>query len=435
MNFKIFCLLISMAFQAFALKLSDYSPYEYKVFFTNPECQEYQYEQTVYAIDGTALVAKPKNVYCKRQDFERNSIKESSPHFQIKKLISDPEVKSLFLSFLSFSNREVAYKICGAIQRNVKVTFVIDSKSEKRPRSREMLDFISECRPQRMGAGESYNKPVTIFRGNTDGIGYAHNKIIIAKYKDPNKVRLVYGSGNMSSGTTLHHENWHFVTTSKDTYLAQSHMCVKQAMIDSGDSRSKYKKTFMSCRDQIEVSEEDDIKMMVVPSDGKRAMANIVDNFKKAISIDVAAHRFTHPELVNAMIDASKEGKQTRFIADDDIYWTGVRKKKTGSNMYMEYVNTIKVVRAGVNTRYMETNQNHRLLHHNKYVLFNYADGSGAVHAGAGNFTKAAFTKNMENYYFITIAEVVDSFRKQYDYSFEKLATHYEKMPSEYVMP
>ena len=435
MHIKIFCLSITMAFQVFALKLSDYSPYEYKVLFTNPQCQEYVYDQPVYAIDGSLLTAKPKNVYCKRQDFERNSVRENSPHFQIKKLINEGGVKSLFFTFLSFSNNEVAQEICNAIKRNVEVTFIMDSKSEGRASARKALDYISSCSPENLSPNEKANLPKTYFRGNVKGIGYAHNKIIIAKYNDPNKVKLVYGSGNMSSGTTLHHENWHFVTTSTKSFLAQSHDCVMQAMIEAGNSKAQYKKSFKGCRSKIEESEEEDIQMLVVPSDGERAMSNITNNFKEASRIDVAAHRFTHPELVNAMVEAAKSGKQTRFIADDDIYWTGVRKKKTGSNMYMEYVNTIKVVRAGVNTRYMQTNQNHRLLHHNKYILFTFEDGSGAVHAGAGNFTKAAFTKNMENYYFITIPEVVESFRKQYNYKFDTLATEYEKMPVEYVMP
>ncbi len=435
MKIKIFFLLLSVTFQAFTANLSDYVPYEYKVLFTNPECKLYEYEAPVYSNDGTLLRAKPKNVYCKKSDFELNSNKEKSPHFQIKKLIADPEVKSLFLAFLSFSNEEVAHEICGAIQRNVAVTFVIDSKSEKRPSSRKWLDFISECRPQKLGAGESYNKPVTLFRGNKDGIGYAHNKVIIAKYDDPNKVKLVYGSGNMSSGTILHHENWHFVTTSTKTFLSQSHACLEKAIIEAGNSRRKYKKNFSSCRENISTPEEDDIKMMVVPTDGEVAMHNLTGNFLGAKQVRVAAHRFTHPELVEAMVEAQKRGTRVQFVADDDIYWTGVRKKRTGSNMYMEFINTMKVIRAGVETRYMQSNQNHRLLHHNKFIVYTMEDGEGAVHTGAGNFTKAAFIKNMENYYFITIPEVVEAFKKQFDHMFGELATTYEKMPATYTMP
>tara|TARA_Y100001936_G_scaffold248419_1_gene296257 strand:+ start:2883 stop:4190 length:1308 start_codon:yes stop_codon:yes gene_type:complete len=435
MIIKISLVLLGVISQAFGLSLSDYSPYEYKVLFTNPECKLYEYEEPVYSNDGTLLTSKPKNVYCKKSDFELNSERADSPHYELKELISDKGLKSLFFAFLSFSNDEIANQICDAIKRNVAVTFIIDSNSEARPSSRKALDFIAGCTPENLSEGETPNIPKTYFRGNDSGIGYAHNKVIIANYDDPNKVRLVYGSGNMSSGTILHHENWHFVTTSSKSFLAQSHVCLQKAMLDAGNSKSEYKKVFKTCRSSISAPVEDDIEMMVVPSDGQRAMKNIVDNFKKAVSVDVAVHRFTHPDLINAMVEASEQDKLVRFVADDDIYWTGVRKKMTGSNMFFEFVNAMKVVKSGVETRYIQSNQNHRLLHHNKFVLYHYPDGTGSVHAGAGNFTKAAFTKNMENYYFITIPEVVEAFKKQFDHKFSNLATPYEKMPATYVMP
>jgi hypothetical protein len=62
-------------------------------------------------------------------------------------------------------------------------------------------------------------------------------------------------------------------------------------------------------------------------------------------------------------------------------------------------------------------------------------NGAVAVHTGAGNFTKAAFTKNFENYYFITIPEVVAKFKKQYNHMFNNLATPYAKLPTTYSNP
>lgn len=418
-----------------ALKLSDYSPYNYEVFFTNPICKEYQYETPVEANDGTLLYAKPKNAYCAREDFDQNALREDSPHYQLVKLINDKEVESLFFTFLSFSNDDIASEICDAIKRNVKVSFIIDSNNEDRSGARSALDLIASCRPENLADGVEPNLPKTYFRGNKSGIGYAHNKVIIAKFKNSEKVKLVYGSGNMSSGTILHHENWHFVTTNQNTFLVQSHECLKKAMLESGDSRKEYKKTFKTCRSQIMTPEEEDIQMMVVPSDGKRAMDNILANLKESVAADIAVHRFTHTDLVEGLQEAAKAQKKVRFIADDDIYWTGVRRTRTGSNLYYEFVNTMKIIGAGVEPRYIQSNQNHHLLHHNKYIVFSYADGTGAVHAGAGNFTKAAFSKNMENYYFITIPSVVEVFKKQYDYMFNVIGTSYEKMPSQYIMP
>ncbi len=54
-------LVIALAYaaQSFAAKLSDYTPYDFEVLFTNPVCSEYKYDRPVYAEDGSLLKAKP----------------------------------------------------------------------------------------------------------------------------------------------------------------------------------------------------------------------------------------------------------------------------------------------------------------------------------------------------------------------------------------
>lgn len=120
---------------------------------------------------------------------------------------------------------------------------------------------------------------------------------------------------------------------------------------------------------------------------------------------------------------------------DDDMYWAGQLNRQVGSNTPDEYENLLRLTNAGVAVRYMETNQNQKLLSHNKYAIFQFPDGKGAVFTGAGNFTRAAFTNNFENYYFITLPQVVEAYRQQYEYYFNTLATPHEKLPSRYVNP
>ncbi len=83
----------------------------------------------------------------------------------------------------------------------------------------------------------------------------------------------------------------------------------------------------------------------------------------------------------------------------------------------------------------MQTNQNLFLLHHNKYIIFDFEKEQDAVHCGAGNFTQAAFSKNFENYYYITIPEIVEEFKQQYDHVWNDLATKQQDMPKKMVMP
>lgn len=463
MRFLALTLLVSGIAQAKSIK--DYDFYNYDVFFTNPQCEGYEYDETVYSNEGDVLRSKPENVYCKRGDKEGNQKREASPHFNLRKLIENEDVNEMFLTFLSFSNSDIADALCDAIEsRNLKVTFIIDKGSRSDDGKRRNLDKVAACRAKNTPENEM-NIPRTEFRGQVGGLGYAHNKIIIAKYKsNPKKTTLVFASGNMSSGTVLHHENWHFLTTSTDSYISQVHECIAEGMLDHSHSvrasrranRSAMSamdnfKNFMSeCRSKIQTPEEEDIKTYVVPSDGDEAMENIVKGIKAAEKVDVAVHRFTHPDLRNAMKDAAKKGKRVRMVADDDIYWVGENAPRNngritcrgasnvGANMCNEYFYMRSVESSGVDVRFMETNHNVFLLHHNKYIIFDYADESGradGVHCGAGNFTQAAFSKNFENFYYITVPEVVEKFKAQYEYKFTELATAEEDMPDTMVMP
>jgi hypothetical protein len=447
---------------AFGSSIKDFDFYKYEVAFTNPQCSAYEYDETVYSFDGNILNSKPKNVFCQYGDKSPNQKRKASPHYKIRGLVTNPEVKELFLTYLSFSNSDIATAVCEGIEKyNTKVTFIIDKNNEPDAKRRAKLDKVANCKPSKkfIDAGIA-NYPKVAFRGNEDKLGYAHNKIIMAKYKKHNKkITIVFSSGNMSSGTVLHHENWHFLTTSTDSYFAQAHECIKTGMLNhalpkNGKKAINIFKTYIkSCRANITAKEESDIKLYIVPSDGPKAMKNIVKNIKKSVSVDVAAHRFTHHSLINAMSQAAKSGKDVRFVADDDIFWTGKvnerngrvnckikDKVQIGANMCNEYFNVKKVEKAGVKVKYMQTNHNSHLLHHNKYVIFEYANGDGAVHCGAGNFTGAAFgtsrySTNFENFYFIKIPEVVEAFKKQYKYKFSKLATSEGDLPSKMQMP
>lgn len=438
----ILLLTLILTSSTFAGLITDSDFYKYDVFFTNPICKAYRYSEVTYANDGSILRSKPANVYCKRGDKKANYERVDSPNFNLRKLINNKDLKSLFLTYLSFSDSKVTKAVCNAIEkRNVAVTLIIDSKNNTDERRMQgamaKFDQIAKCRPLKssLAEGEKANIPKTMTRGNIGGLGYAHNKIIIANFKNqPTKTQIVFSSGNMSSGTILHHENWHFLTTSTNTYLYKVHLCIKDGMINHSKSKSLFKKFISSCRNSIKEEQESDIKVYIVPSDGKVAMDNLVANMKKAESIDVAVHRLTHPIFISGLMSEAKK-KSVRLLVDDDVYWAGQKREIIGSSMPSESSNMNKVRRAGAEVRYMQTNEASRLLHHNKFVVFNLKSGGGAVHTGAGNFTKAAFSKNFENYYFITIPSVVAKFKRQYNHMFKELATGYSKLPATYSNP
>ena len=197
------------------------------------------------------------------------------------------------------------------------------------------------------------------------------------------------------------------------------------------------------------MSEEEDIKVFFAPGGGEAAMKTFLDDIKDSTEVDFAAHRFTLKPLTKALREARYNGTKIRMVFDDDLYLVGERRLTRGMrvpNMPMEYRNVLSILdhnpgstldEFGAEARYMETNHHAHTLHHNKYLIMNNAkreNGQPAVFCGAGNFTKAAFSRksgatNLENYYYITIPEVVEAFKTQYDYKWNHLATPYRKLP------
>lgn len=468
---KILILILSYNSITFGISLKDYEFYNYDVFFTNPKCPAYQFDEPIYSFDGELVVSKPENVYCTYNDAQLNQKRFDSPHYNLVKLFSDPDIQELTMAYLSFSNTDILKTLCETSieKNNVKVTLYLDKGNKSDSGKFEKIKKLLACKPNKnfIDLGLA-NYPKVKFRGQSAGIGYAHNKIIMAKYKSkPQKTTIVFSSGNMSAGTTLHHENWHFVSTSLESYFAKAHLCIFEGMdnhataepikksttsvIKSG--KENFSKFIKSCRADITSPEENDIRISIVPGEGETSMNNILEKLKNAKNISVAAHRFTHKTLANAIAkEARNKKKFVRFVADDDIFWAGKLNEVNGqvkcydrgnphkvplvgANMCGEYYQVKKIEKSGVQVKYMETNQRNFLLHHNKYIIFDFDKEADAVHCGAGNFTHAAFSQNFENYYYITIPEVVVAFKNQYDYVWNTLATSEKDLPQKYVFP
>lgn len=432
-----------LSFHAHAANLADSKYFDYKVIFTNPVCADYKYDRQVIANDGSTLTQKPKNVYCKREDYANSADRKGSVQDQFIEWIRDVETKEIFLTYLSFSNKYVGEELCKAIeQRNVKVRFIMDAGGppEGKPELTQANKLMA-CKP---ASGRAEDKPELVIRGNAakktpkeqyGDLGYAHNKIVIFNPNTKGKIRIIFSSGNLTSGVALHHENWHFITTDVNTNFAQSHLCAMNGMYDQGKYKKDFARYMKECREQTGIPIEDDIQSFFVPGDGKAAMGFLLNELKKSKSVFVAAHRFSNTDLFNGLAESLKNGTKVKLVADDDLYWVGKLGTAVGPNMLFEYKDRVKPLKAlGLETRWLETNHTAGqppYLHHNKYLIF---DGR-AVFAGAGNLTNDAFTNNFENFYMIRIPSVVKAFEKQRDFVWKTLATPEKKMPSENITP
>lgn len=419
-------LLCILSANSWAVKLSDYTPFQFEALFTNPVCATYKYDRPVLSESGKTLEAKPKDVYCKQAD-ESASVKRTlAPQYRIVQWISDDSTKELYMAYLSFSSKNVVSALCSAVKKGVKLSLVLDGGEDP---ARPVLNADAE------GLKKCNKDSVTItYRGSTSGLGYAHNKIMIVN-PGSDTTRILFSSGNMTSGTSINHENWNFVTTSGKTYFAGTHKCVVEAMITAGDTKANFAKSLNSCRSKIKAQPESDITVYFSPVDGAKAMNQVTEAANRAKSIEAMSHRFSG-QMAALFKNLLMEKKPIKFILDDDIYWAFTRREDIGRNTSIEAAKLKReLISNGMQTKYLQTNQSIYQLQHNKFIIYTFGGNEGAVFNGAGNFTTAAFTKNFENFYYITIPSVVDSYNKQYDLYYNQMATSAEDMPRDYILP
>jgi len=401
---------------------------EYTVLFTNPTCKKYEYpaNQEVLSNAGVRLTHKPKDAFCASADGAASGARDSSPQKKLLEWIKDPETKEVFLAYLSFSNKIVAQELCTAIQqRNVKVTMVLDRETDL-----AQANFVLGCQPG--NADPTYRARLEL-RGHDATIGFAHNKIFMVNPRS-DKPRIVFSSGNMTSGIVLHHENWHFLRVKGSTHFAKAHVCVMDGMLDHYRTKQEYSTYIKSCRDAAGVGEEADLKSFFVPGDGGRAGQHIKSGIQTASFIGINAHRFSY-RLIRTELERRLTGQsppEARLVVDDDLWWAG-QGEETGPNTPDEAEMVKPLAEAGLKVRYMETNHGAKYLHHNKFMVFKLPQGD-AVFAGAGNFTGTAFTDNFENFYYITVPHVVQAMKEQQEHLWE-LATPEENLPKTNVLP
>lgn len=401
---------------------------EYTVLFTNPLCKRYDYpaSKEVLSESGERLTGKPENVYCTQSDSAASAARDSSPQKKLLEWIRDPDTTEIFFAYLSFSNKVVGAELCKAVQeRNVKITFVLDRETDL-----SAANALLACRP---GNGDASLNPRMELRGHDATIGYAHNKVFMFNPRG-DKPRIVFSSGNLSSGVVLHHENWHFLKVPARTHFAKAHVCLMDGMLDHYQTKKDYGGFIKTCRDGAGIGEEADLKTFFVPGDGGRAGQSIAQGIRTATKIDIAAHRFSY-SLVRKELDARfarGDAPDVRLVADDDIWWAG-HDQEVGPNTEDEFGFVEALKQDGMKVRYMETNHGAKYLHHNKFIVFQTPQGEGAF-TGAGNFTGTAFTDNFENFYYVTIPHIVKAMKDQHEHLWS-LATPEEKLPKENVLP
>ena len=157
----------------------------------------------------------------------------------------------------------------------------------------------------------------------------------------------------------------------------------------------------------------------------------MINKIRRAKRVSVAAHRFSNGKIIAALkAKLRKDRRSVRLITDDDTFWAGKSGHQVGGLGPGDYRKVESLEREGLQVRFMETNHhNGRLLHHNKFMVFEFDNGVFEVYTGAGNWTSAAYRINYENFYHITLANVAKDFADQYEYMWNQLATKEGDLP------
>ena len=440
---RIFIFLFLIPYLSYAKSITEIAPFNYEVVFTNPKCKKHFYKKPLINSYGQEIHFKTEGAYCTPSDNSALNKQKGNPHDKIIKWIKEPSTQEVFMTYLSFSKSSVIKELCKAVKtRNLKLTILIDEKNRENQKRMNKVLKLKSC------INSNLDKPSTpvVLTGGHQGegdnqTGYAHTKLILINPSSPDQVKIVFSSGNMSSGTTSHHENWHFLTTHRNTYFFQAHLCLKEGLLKHQSSKSSFI-TFMSdCQKQIKLPPEDDLKVFFIPGDGRKAMKSLHQEFKKSIDVKMAAHRFSNGSIIRAIKkNLERTNFQAKIIVDDDIYWTGLLQTNIGRNTLYEFEKLTMLESLGLNIKYLETfadnieNPKSIQLQHNKFLIFTREDHNGTVFTGAGNLTGAAFYKNFENFYLISIPEVHQKFLKQYDY-LSSLSRSSKELPLKLELP
>lgn len=443
---------VAASTSAQAVRLQDAKYYQYDLRFTNPWCGPHKYDAPVKSINGSkVLTQKPLDVYCSgSEDNKRSGSRPHAVQQNIINWVNDPSTKEIFFAALSFSNSAFFRALCEAAGRGVKIEYVLDGPAA--------AGDLAACGPN----VKFYQRGHGTGIGQGDGVNWAHNKLIIINPdSDPEKLKIAFGSGNFSSGMVTHHENWHFITAAKRTYFMQSHLCLREGLIGESarakammqkfvkekkfpgvlathQSREGFGRFIEQCRRETGLQEESDIQAFFTPnryqeSNGQSAKATrrVIEGIQNSRQILLSAHRFSYSRMIDALerrLESSKKA-DIRLIADDDLFWVAAPASVgggavLGDNSASEAAKVRTLLSKGqgeFRVKYMETNHPSHQLNHSKYLVFDNAlkDGRGAVFTGAGNLTGDAFNNNgpqgnFENFYYITIPDKVEQFRRQY---------------------
>ena len=140
----IFVFLFIIPQLSFAKSITEITPFNYEVVFTNPKCKKHFYKKPLLNSYGKEIHFKKEGAYCTPRDNSALNKQKGNPHDKIIKWIKEPSTQEVFMTYLSFSKSSVIKELCKAVKtRNLKLTILIDEKN--RDDQNKMEKILTAC--------------------------------------------------------------------------------------------------------------------------------------------------------------------------------------------------------------------------------------------------------------------------------------------------
>lgn len=392
--------------------------------------------------------------WCQAADRTRAS-KSSGVENRLLEWIQNPQVHTLKVSAMSFSNKALSQALCAASEsRDVQIDVYININYLQEPSPDSSYGRLLSCAEE--------NSKMTIHGRGKLGSGWLHHaKIFMAVEKQQsgrNIVHFTSSSANLSSsGTSLHYENWLLFSAPEEHRLAQLNLCYFEGLsamprlitktvtvrdpstgqetelekeVEIND-KGRHINTVYSCNQSIQDQSAASIDFYGVPAGNRLpkplpTLLRLVDQTESTIRI--AAHKITDSgsarfPLVSKLVERLQAGVKIQIVFDDDTILKA--KQLPGSatlNVSDAELNGFRRLQeAGADIRFLDTNEKIFHLMHNKFMIFD----DQIVFTGAGNFSQAALRgKNTEQFYVIRDTAITQAYKKGwqtlFDWSFDQ---------------
>lgn len=397
--------------------------------------------------------------YCLNEDVDRTLAPSGSAFQKLRQWLDEAGPGDhVFFSSYTFTNKRLRDLLCNASRRGAKVEFVLGTRSD------DATYLTSQCNVHAVLAEDEDS------RGRL-----SHAKFFLIERRGSDTVRLVFQSANLSNaGISIHQENWGFAVKKKSTRFAHDHLCYRDALLTSHFnlvSADAFTQQVNACRAEGASFGDDGIDTFLIPgtrgeeTEGMVMTRALIDEIRAASQVDIAAHHFlntmrygsrtTDNDVLEALVQRMETTPdfKVRLILDAELYWVGMGPRPDASGTFAydhypaaarelagnddnaasfagkEFAEVRRIFKLGGQVRYVETNFLDRKFQHNKFMILTRPDGTVRVFNGAGNFSSSAFHRNGENFYLIRDTRLTDSWRFEYDYLWNTIATAYEDMP------